>query len=138
MPSLPYADSLFGTAKEFAREFTIATGLEASHFSAAAAASGFVYLTALQRTLAACDLSALRPNVTADEFMWEPRALSCSGGGVAGAGGVGAVQYLNVSGQMMLRNVLNTLQIDTFFGPVGFNNYRQNVYHPPVVAQVGD
>lgn len=37
---------------------------------------------------------------------------------------------------MQLRYTLNTLQMDTFFGPVGFNSYRQNYIHPAVVSQV--
>ena len=30
---------------------------------------------------------------------------------------------------------LSSLQMDTVFGPVGFNAFRQNVLHSPVVAQ---
>ncbi|GLC39364.1 hypothetical protein PLESTM_000887900 [Pleodorina starrii] len=134
MSSLPYADSFFGTAEEFAVGFSAATGQEPSYFSAAAAASGYVMLLSLRRAVSACDLSGLR-EASADAFLWQDGALSCNGGDGGGGAGAG-LYYTNISGGQMLRSILSTLQTDTFFGPVGFNHYRQNVYHPPVVAQV--
>ncbi|GIL47944.1 hypothetical protein Vafri_4674, partial [Volvox africanus] len=131
MPSLPYADPDFGTAAQYSAAFTAAMGQQPSYFSAAATASGYVLLTALQRAISTCSLGNATADVDmADTFMWSEGALPC----------VDKSQHaLNIngsSGTSILRNVLNTLNMDTFYGPIGFNGFRQNIYHPVIGAQV--
>ncbi|GLI69601.1 hypothetical protein VaNZ11_014264 [Volvox africanus] len=131
MPSLPYADPDFGTAAQYYAAFTAAMGQQPSYFSAAATASGYVLLTALQRVISTCSLEKARANVNiVDTFMWSEGALSC------------VDKFQNTldikgkSGTDVLRNVLSTLNMDTFYGPIGFNGFHQNIYHPVIGAQV--
>ncbi|GFR40645.1 hypothetical protein Agub_g1230 [Astrephomene gubernaculifera] len=130
MPSLPYADPMFGSAAEYAAAFLKATGHEASYFGAAASASGYVLLSALQRAISLCDLSRVSDTNTSDSFMWDAGALSCYDASHP------SHVMANTTGDAVLSYVLRTLNMETFFGPIGFNSYRQNIFHPAIVAQV--
>ncbi|GFR40643.1 hypothetical protein Agub_g1228 [Astrephomene gubernaculifera] len=130
MPSLPYADPMFGSAAEYAAAFSKATGHEASYFGAAASASGYVFLSALQRAISLCDLSRVSDTNTTDSFMWDAGALSCYDASHP------SHVMANTTGDAVLSYVLRTLNMETFFGPIGFNSYRQNIFHPAIVAQV--
>ncbi len=138
LPSMPYADSYFGTAAQYAAGFTAAMGNPPSYFSAAATAAGLVLLTALEQSIQACDVGSLTQGqaqgpdglegVDADAFMWGAQGMLCSGVGGNRSGVLGTEQ---------LRYALDTLSADTFFGPVEFNAFRQNSIHPALVTQVG-
>lgn len=140
LPSMPYADSYFGTAAQYAADFTDAMGNAPSYFSAAATAAGLVLLTALRQSIEACDVGSLTQGqqlgqdglegVDADAFMWGAHGMLCSG--PRGVGG----NRSGVLGTEQLRYSLDTLSVDTFFGPVEFNAFRQNSIHPALVAQV--
>ncbi|KXZ49839.1 hypothetical protein GPECTOR_19g290 [Gonium pectorale] len=127
--SLPFADPAFGTAEEFAAAFQAATSLEPSYFAAAAAATGHVLKTALTQAVSLCNVSLPAGADPGDAFMWQAGVLAC-------AGQSRNILFRSETGQELLRDVLALIRLDTFFGPVGFNAYRQNIYHPTIVAQV--
>ncbi|KAG2494760.1 hypothetical protein HYH03_007005 [Edaphochlamys debaryana] len=137
LPSLPYADPAFGTAAAYAAAYRQAMGAEPTGFSAGATATGYVLLTALQRVVRNCNLTTL-PSVfgnvssvhdVGDWFMWGNGSVRCVDPTTK--------RVLQViKGEEALEEVLKRTMMDTFFGPVAFNNYRQNYYHPAVTTQV--
>ncbi|PNH11109.1 Atrial natriuretic peptide receptor 1 [Tetrabaena socialis] len=129
VPSLPYADATFGSAKNYADAYELATQREATYFSAAASASVYVVLTALQQLVSLCSLDGLA-TMDADAVLWQEAGLACS------MTWSRSQQRQRVDGQSMLMHVLDVLNVETFFGPVNFNAIRQNIYHPSTVVQV--
>ncbi|GFR51224.1 hypothetical protein Agub_g13599 [Astrephomene gubernaculifera] len=128
LPDLPYSDPFFGTAADYAASLN-ATGQEATQISAAASASVYVLLSALEQVISTCDLGLIPETNLSDSFMWDNGVLGCPD-----SNNVGAVVKTN--GQAALRDTLNTLTLDTFFGRVGFDAHHVNVHHQPIVAQV--
>ncbi|GFR51221.1 hypothetical protein Agub_g13595 [Astrephomene gubernaculifera] len=129
LPELPYSDPLFGTAADYAAAFLNVTGQEATQTSAAASASGYVLLSALEQVISTCDLGLISEVNLSDSFMWDKGMLACPD-----PNNVGAV--IKTNGQAALRDTLNTMTLDTFFGRVGFDAHHVNVHHQPIVAQV--
>ncbi|GFR51220.1 hypothetical protein Agub_g13594 [Astrephomene gubernaculifera] len=129
LPDLPYSDPFFGTAADYAAAFLNATGQEATHVSAAASASGYVLLSALKRVISSCDVSRILQSNATDSLLWDEGVLTCQD---ASSGNRGAA---NTSGDEALRQELSMIEADTFFGHVGFSGYRENINHPPIVAQ---
>eukprot|EP00210_Caulerpa_lentillifera_P000461 g444.t1 len=96
-------------------------GLEPTHVSAMASATGLTLHYAIKATFESCDISGTNGDV--DALLYNPSAISCE-------------DNLNITGYDRVLQSLAATNIEIFFGAVRFNKYRRNTGLVPVTTQV--
>ncbi|EFJ40756.1 hypothetical protein VOLCADRAFT_99335 [Volvox carteri f. nagariensis] len=113
-------DNFWGDSKSYAGKYQNAFNDTATHIAAAASATGYVLQTVLSEVFRSCDLS---PEALADPsvLLFTPGAIACSD--------------TNNRGHDRLLAALSTANMDTFYGAVNFDRFRQNHGYSPVILQ---
>ncbi|GLC59944.1 hypothetical protein PLESTB_001556600 [Pleodorina starrii] len=119
-PDLARKDDFWGDSTSYAGKFKNIYNDYATYIAAAASATGYVLQTALSGIFQRCNLS---PEAAADPsvLLFRPGAINCSDN--------------NNRGHDRLISALSVVNMNTFYGAVNFNRFRQNQAYTPVTLQ---
>ncbi|KAF5842498.1 hypothetical protein DUNSADRAFT_6742 [Dunaliella salina] len=104
-------DSFFGSAQDYAVSYQSEMKKLPTHIAAGASASGYLLMLALQGAFTKCDIGATAGDPT--NLLY------------GSSGNISCADNLN-DGFERLRERLELMQVQTFFGQILFNSFRQN------------
>ncbi|GFR39733.1 hypothetical protein Agub_g215 [Astrephomene gubernaculifera] len=120
-PDLSRKDNFWGDSSSYALKYgSVYNGSDATYIAAAASATGYTLQVVLADLFRKCSLSAA---ALADPavLLFTQGAINCS-------------DYVN-RGHDRLLSALAQVDLETFYGTVSFNRYRQNQGYSPVTLQ---